>query len=76
MYDEGHPIQSEAAMCKFLGIEIAGRVSDRALRMHGGIGYMGEHRVERLYRDTRAMWFEEGTAEIQKLVASRAYLGA
>lgn len=75
-YDAGEPITAEAAMCKLLGIEIAGRVTDRALRMHGGIGYMGEHRLERLYRDTRAMWFEEGTAEIQKLVASRPYLEA
>lgn len=73
-YDAGEPITAEAAMCKLLGIEIAGRVSDRALRMHGGVGYLGEHRIERLYRDTRAMWFEEGTAEIQKLVASRPYL--
>lgn len=76
MYDEGESITAEAAMCKLLGIEIAGRVTDRALRMHGGTGYMGEHRLERIYRDTRAMWFEEGTAEIQKLVASRPYLGA
>ena len=76
MYDAGTPILAESAMCKLLGIEIGGRVTDRALRMFGGVGYLGDLRVERLYRDTRAMWFEEGTAEIQKLVASRPHLGA
>ena len=66
----------EAAMCKLLGIETVGRVTDHALRIFGGIGYTGAHRMERLYRDARALWFEEGTAEIQKLVASRPHLGA
>ena len=59
-------------MCKLLGIEIVGRVTDRALRLHGGIGYTEAHRIERLYRDARALWFEEGTAEIQKLVVGSA----
>lgn len=74
LFDEGESIVTEAAMCKLLGIEIAGRVSDRALRIHGGIGYTGAYRIERIYRDIRALWFEEGTAEIQKLVTSRHYL--
>lgn len=73
-YDRGESIVTEAAMCKLLGIDIVGRVTDRALRIHGGIGYTGVYRIERLYRDGRALWFEEGTAEIQKLVISRAHL--
>jgi alkylation response protein AidB-like acyl-CoA dehydrogenase len=73
-FDQGLPIVTEAAMCKLLGIEILGRVTDRALRIHGGIGYTRAYRVERLYRDGRAMWFEEGTAEIQKQTICRAYL--
>ena len=71
-FDAGEPIEGEAAMCKLLGIEIVGRVTDRALRLHGGIGYTEAHRIERLYRDARALWFEEGTAEIQKLVVGSA----
>ena len=71
-FDRGEPIEGEAAMCKLLGIEIVGRVTDRALRLHGGIGYTEAHRIERLYRDARALWFEEGTAEIQKLVVGSA----
>jgi alkylation response protein AidB-like acyl-CoA dehydrogenase len=74
LYDQGEPIVTEAAMCKLLGIDVSARVSDRALRIHGGIGYTGAYRIERIYRDIRALWFEEGTAEIQKLVASRPFL--
>jgi alkylation response protein AidB-like acyl-CoA dehydrogenase len=67
-FDRGEPITAEAAMCKYLGLEMVGRVTDRALRMHGGIGYTREHKIERHYRDARALWFEEGTSEIQRLV--------
>jgi alkylation response protein AidB-like acyl-CoA dehydrogenase len=67
-FDAGEPITAEAAMCKYLGLEMVGRVTDRALRAHGGIGYTQEHRIERHYRDARALWFEEGTSEIQRLV--------
>lgn len=67
-FDSGASIENEAAMCKLLGIEAVGRVTDRALRLHGGIGYTEAHRIERLYRDARALWFEEGTMEIQKLI--------
>ena len=66
-FDAGEPITAEAAICKYLGLEMVGRVTDRALRMHGGIGYTRAHKIERHYRDARALWFEEGTAEIQRL---------
>lgn len=68
LFDAGQPITAEAAMCKYLGLEMVGRVTDRALRLHGGIGYTQEHKIERHYRDARALWFEEGTSEIQRLV--------
>jgi alkylation response protein AidB-like acyl-CoA dehydrogenase len=67
-YDAGQPIMMEAAICKLQGLEMVGRVTDRALRIHGGIGYTEAYRIERIYRDARALWFEEGTAEIQKIV--------
>jgi alkylation response protein AidB-like acyl-CoA dehydrogenase len=73
-FDRGLPIAVEAAMCKLLGMEMVGRVTDQALRLFGGIGYTTAHRIERLYRDARALWFEEGTAEVQKAVISRAHL--
>jgi alkylation response protein AidB-like acyl-CoA dehydrogenase len=73
-YDAGQPIMMEAAACKLLGLEMVGRVTDRALRVHGGIGYTEAHRIERVYRDARALWFEEGTAEIQKIVLANDLL--
>jgi alkylation response protein AidB-like acyl-CoA dehydrogenase len=73
-FDAGEPITAEAAICKYLGLEMVGRVTDRALRMHGGIGYTRAHKIERHYRDARALWFEEGTAEIQRLVIAEEVL--
>jgi len=73
--DAGEPCTTEAAMAKLYGLEMVGRVTDKALRICGGIGYLRGHPIERIYRDARALWFEEGTAEIQKLVIARALLG-
>ncbi|MGH3322054.1 MAG: acyl-CoA dehydrogenase family protein [Streptosporangiaceae bacterium] len=49
-------------------------MTDHALRVHGGYGYTKESAIERLYRDARGFWFEEGTAEIQQLVIARELL--
>jgi alkylation response protein AidB-like acyl-CoA dehydrogenase len=73
-YDGGATITREASMAKFFCLEMAGRVTDRSIRIHGGLGYTQAYRIERLYRDVRGMWFEEGTAEIQKTVIARDVL--
>ncbi len=73
-FDEGLPIAKEAAMAKLFCLEMVGQVTDRALRIFGGRGLSAEYPVERLYRDARALWFEEGTAEIQKTVIARELL--
>ncbi|MCW2635319.1 MAG: acyl-CoA dehydrogenase domain protein [Blastococcus sp.] len=70
-FDRGEPIVAEAAMCKYLGLEMVGRVTDHSMRVHGGVGYTDAYPIEQMYRDARGMWFEEGTAEIQKTVISR-----
>jgi alkylation response protein AidB-like acyl-CoA dehydrogenase len=67
-FDRGEGIAAEAAMCKQLAIRTVGDVTDRALKLHGGIGYTRAHTIERHYRDARALWFEEGTPDIQRLV--------
>jgi alkylation response protein AidB-like acyl-CoA dehydrogenase len=72
--DEGRPCTAEAAMAKLYGLEMVGRVTDRALQVFGGIGYLKVYPLERIYRDARAVRFEEGTAEIQKLVIARDVL--
>jgi alkylation response protein AidB-like acyl-CoA dehydrogenase len=73
-WDAGRRIPREAAICKLFGLEAVGRVTDRAILVHGGIGYTRRHPVERLYRDARLNWFEEGTPTIQQLVIAREVL--
>jgi butyryl-CoA dehydrogenase len=61
----------KAAMVKLFASEMAGRVCDRAVQILGGRGYMREHPVERLWRDTRVDRIWEGTSEIQRLIIAR-----
>ena len=48
--------------------EMAGKVADLAVQIHGGSGYMREVPVERIYRDVRVLRLYEGTSEIQRLI--------
>ena len=73
-FDAGPPLAKEAAMAKGCCLEMVGEVTDRALRIFGGRGLTTAYPIERLYRDARALWFEEGTAEIQKTVIAREVL--
>ncbi|MCZ7661731.1 MAG: acyl-CoA dehydrogenase family protein [Thermoleophilia bacterium] len=70
-YDAGATITREAAMAKLFCTEMGGRVTDHAIRTLGGLGYTTDYKVERYYRDMRGMWFEEGTAETQKMLIGR-----
>lgn len=72
--DRGLPGIREASMCKSFAIQVARQVSDVALEIHGGIGLSRAYPVERLYREARAMWFEEGSPTIQRLVIARSLL--
>lgn len=73
-WDRGERIPAEASMTKQFGLEAVGRVTDRALLVFGGIGYTRQHSIERLYRDARLNWLEEGTPTIQYMVAARQFL--
>lgn len=73
-YDEGKPIDMKAAMCKLHSIDTVRVVSDAMLEIFGGIGYFEDCSygpVERMYRDCRAMWLEEGPRTVQRLTAFR-----
>jgi len=72
--DRGERIPAEASMCKLFGLEAVGRITDRALLVHGGVGYTRKYPIERLYRDARLNWVEEGTPTIQRLVIAREFL--
>jgi alkylation response protein AidB-like acyl-CoA dehydrogenase len=73
-WDSGKRIPAEASMCKQFGLEAVGRVTDRALLVFGGIGYTRKYPIERLYRDARLNWLEEGPPTIQYMVAAREFL--
>ena len=72
--DEGRPVATEAACCKYFASEMCGRVADRAVQIHGGAGYMAEVGIERFYRDVRLFRIYEGTSQIQQLVIGRNLL--
>ncbi|HYJ46857.1 MAG TPA: acyl-CoA dehydrogenase family protein [Pyrinomonadaceae bacterium] len=61
-------VTREASEAKLFATEAAGRIIDQALQIHGASGLVRGSRVERLYRDVRALRIYEGTSEIQKLV--------
>ena len=67
-------IAREGAVAKLAATEMAQRVVDRAVQIHGGQGVMRGSTVERLYREVRALRIYEGTSEIQKLVIAREIL--
>ncbi|MHB8073076.1 acyl-CoA dehydrogenase family protein [Desulfosporosinus fructosivorans] len=71
---DGEYIEEKAAMCKLFSIFTTKLVSDEMLEIFGGIGYFEDCEygpTERLYRDTRAMWLEEGTPTVQRITISR-----
>jgi len=69
--DHGLPFAVEASMAKLYASEAATFCADRAVQIHGGMGYMRELPVERYYRDAKLMEIGEGTTQIQKIVIAR-----
>jgi butyryl-CoA dehydrogenase len=66
----------EAAQAKLFASEMAQRVTNKALQIHGGYGYTKEYNVERYFRDARITEIYEGTSEIQKMVIADQVLKA
>ncbi|HSM93470.1 MAG TPA: acyl-CoA dehydrogenase [Anaeromyxobacteraceae bacterium] len=66
--DRGVRHSAESAMAKLFASEAAGRVTTKAIQVHGGYGYMKDYDVERHWRDARITEIYEGTSEIQRLV--------
>ncbi|HIG12566.1 MAG: acyl-CoA dehydrogenase family protein [bacterium] len=74
MCDAGLDFSRESAMCKLQASEALDRVVDRAVQIHGGMGYSAEYKIERMYRDARVTRIYEGTNEIQRLIIARDVL--
>jgi acyl-CoA dehydrogenase len=70
-YHSGEDRRIGPSAAKLFCTEMAGRVADLAVQVHGGSGYMREMPVERIYRDVRLLRLYEGTSEIQRLIIGR-----
>lgn len=69
--DDGRPCLKEAAMAKLFATEMAETVCSDAIQTHGGVGYLEDFPVARIYRDVRVCKIYEGTSDIQRLVIGR-----
>jgi alkylation response protein AidB-like acyl-CoA dehydrogenase len=74
MKDAGMNVNKESSMAKLFASEIAVRVCNEALQIHGGYGFIKDYPVEKFYRDVKLCTIGEGTSEIQKLVIARQLL--
>jgi alkylation response protein AidB-like acyl-CoA dehydrogenase len=70
-YDLGKEISRQSAMVKLYCSDSLDKIVDRALQIHGGMGYSQELPIERMYRDSRINRIFEGTNEIQKSIIAR-----
>jgi butyryl-CoA dehydrogenase len=74
MKDRKENFTAQASMAKLFASEMANRVTEKALQIHGGYGFTKDYTIERLYRDARVFTIYEGTSEIQRVVISNNLL--
>jgi len=72
--DAGQEFAKEASMAKLFASEMGNWVTDKAIQIHGGMGYCRDLPVERMHRDVKLMEIGEGTSEIQRMVIAREIL--
>jgi alkylation response protein AidB-like acyl-CoA dehydrogenase len=70
-YDNGDPVIQESSIAKYYSTEMVNRVVDRMIQVHGGMGWMRELPLERIYRLVRIFTLVEGTSEIQKYIIAK-----
>ncbi len=73
--DRGTVDTQASAMAKWWACNVAVRVVDEALQLHGGYGYLDDYPIERFYRAAKLLEIYEGTKEIQKMAIGRRILG-
>jgi len=71
-YDQGDPVIQESSIVKLYASEMVNRVADRMIQVHGGMGWMRELPLERIYRLVRIFTLVEGTSEIQKYIIAKS----
>jgi alkylation response protein AidB-like acyl-CoA dehydrogenase len=65
----------ESSMAKLFASEVAVRVANECVQIHGGYGFIKDYPAEKFYRDVKLCTIGEGTSEIQRLVIARQLLG-
>jgi alkylation response protein AidB-like acyl-CoA dehydrogenase len=70
--DKGRPFRKEASMAKLYASEMSSRVTNKAVQIFGGYGYVTEYNVERYLRDAKLTEIGEGTSEVQRIVIARS----
>jgi acyl-CoA dehydrogenase len=76
LYVKGKDANTESSMAKLLATEVRCRVTDEAVQIHGGYGYMMEYPVQRYWRDARIGTIGGGTSEIMnEIIAASLGLG-
>ena len=74
MKDQGMQTTVQSSMAKLYSGEVAVRVANECVQIHGGYGYIKEYPAEKFYRDVKLCTIGEGTSEIQRLVIAREIL--
>ncbi|SDG44868.1 acyl-CoA dehydrogenase family protein [Klenkia brasiliensis] len=75
-YDSGEDTSVGPSAAKLFCSEMVGRATDRAVQVHGGLGYLRTTPVERFYRDARLYRLYEGTSEVQRVIVGSGLLRA
>ena len=71
LMDADQPFIQEASIAKLMASEMCIEVANKAIQIHGGVGYFQEAGVERIFRDARVTTIYEGTSEVQRLLIAR-----
>jgi alkylation response protein AidB-like acyl-CoA dehydrogenase len=74
MKDAGENVTLESAMAKLYASEVACRICDEGVQIHGGYGFIKDYPAEKFYRDVKLCTIGEGTSEIQRMVIARELL--
>ncbi|HTV82962.1 MAG TPA: acyl-CoA dehydrogenase [Acidobacteriaceae bacterium] len=72
--DAGQRVTQESAMAKLYASEVAVKICNEAVQLHGGYGFIKDYPVEKFYRDVKLCTIGEGTSEIQRMVIGREIL--
>ncbi len=75
LMETGQKCGKESAMAKFFGSDVAMKVTDKALEIFGGYGYMRDYPMEKLMRDAKLLQIYEGTNSIQRMIVAREVIG-